>query len=125
MILAVTLRQVHVAWAWVVIVLNAIAGAWALAADRYTGLRRRELWRFTAVAQIAIFVQVMLGVALVQSYDADKLQMHIFYGFGSAFTVGIIYSYRAQLKPWWYRLYGFGGLFLAGMALRSVVTGPH
>jgi hypothetical protein len=36
--------------------------------------------------------------------------------------VGIIYSYRAQLKPHLYLLYGFGGLFLMGLGIRAMLV---
>ncbi len=113
-------RAVHLDWAWVVIVTNAVAGAWALAAHRFTHLRVKQLWWFTAVAQLTVFVQVVLGVALIQGLDTEPYRFHMLYGFSAAFTVAIIYSYRAQLKPYWYLLYGFGGLFLMGLALRAM-----
>lgn len=125
---ASALRQAHVGLAWVVAVTNGGAGAWALAADRYQRLRRKELWWFTGVAQVSVFVQVALGVALrsreLQGRGMDHLQFHMLYGFTAAFTVAIIYSYRAQLKPHQYRLYGFGGLFLMGLALRAISINP-
>ena len=125
MILALTLRQAHVTWAWVVIVSNALVGAWALAAHRWERFRTPALWRCTVAAELTVFVQVVLGVILVQGRDTKTYQFHMFYGFVAAFTVAIIYSYRAQLRPWLYQLYGFGGLFLAGLGLRAVVTLPH
>ncbi len=118
------LIDAHEAWAWVVIVTNGLAGAWALGAHRVEALRVKPLWWFTLVAEVAVFVQVILGVVLVQGReDLEPLQFHMLYGFGSAFAVAIIYSYRNQLKPHRYLLYGFGGLFLMGMGLRSVVVG--
>ncbi len=117
------LRSVHVAWAWVVIVANAVAGVWALGAHRYPALRRRELWWATAVAQLAVFVQVVIGVVLIQGRDTEPFGFHMLYGFTAAFTVAIIYSYRAQLKDQLYLLYGLGGLFLMGLAIRALEVG--
>ena len=119
------LRRTHVDWAWVVIVSNALVGGWALAAHRWERFRTPWLWRSTAAAEIAIFVQVILGVSLIQGRDTKAYQFHMFYGFIAAFTVAILYAYRAQLKPWWYLLYGFGGLFLMGLGLRALAVGPH
>jgi hypothetical protein len=119
------LRRVHVDWAWVVIVSNAVVGCWALVAHRWARFRHPWLWRATAVAEVAIFVQVILGVILIQGRDTKPYQFHMFYGFIAAFTVAILYAYRAQLKPWWYLLYGFGGLFLMGLGLRALAVGPH
>jgi hypothetical protein len=39
-------------------------------------------------------------------------------------TIGIIYSYRQQVAPHRFLLYGLGGLFLMGLALRAIVISP-
>lgn len=119
------LADAHIGWAWVVIVANGLAGAWALAADRWRQLRVPALWWFTGFAEVAVFVQVVMGVILIQGRDSQPYQFHMLYGFTAAFTVGIVYSYRAQLKPHLYKLYGFGGLFLMGLGLRALEVGPH
>lgn len=118
------LRSFHDGFSWVVVVANAAVGVWALAAHWEERLRHRALWWATAAAQIAIFVQVGAGVALLSTEDIELDQFHTFYGFVALATVGIIYSYRAQLKPHLYLLYGFGGLFLMGLALRSMQFSP-
>jgi hypothetical protein len=120
----VTLRQIHADFAWVVVVANAAVGLWALAAHYRESLRIPALWRVTAVAEVTIFVQVALGVALVAIQDYEVAQFHAFYGFVAIATVGIIYSYRQQVVPHRYLLYGLGGLFLMGLALRAVVISP-
>lgn len=122
------LRSFHASFAWAVVGLNAIAGTWALVAIRSEPLRRRELWWFTAVAQVAIVVQVLVGVALRNQVfgdveDPPHLRMHMFYGFIALFTMAIMYSYRSQLRGRVHLLYGFGGLFLMGLALRAVYLG--
>jgi hypothetical protein len=116
-------RGAHEWFAWVVVVLNGLAGAWALAAHRRPEARHRALWWFTGVAQVAIAVQVVLGVVLLNTEDVEAPQFHMFYGFVALATVGIIYSYRQQLQPHLYLLYGFGGLFLMGLALRAMFIG--
>ena len=115
-----SLAGLHTIGAWVVIVVNGLAGLWTLAAERVTALRRRELWWFTIVAEVAIFVEVALGAALVAGKDRQPDQFHAFYGFAALVAIGIMYSYRAQLRQRIYLLYGFGGLFLMGMCLRAV-----
>lgn len=116
--------DVHGTWAWVVVVLNTVAGAWALAAHRWPSARSPWLWRFTAVAEVAIFVQVALGVLLIQGKDQDAYGFHLLYGFSAAFAIGIVYSYRNQLGDKKYLLYGCGGLFIAGLCLRAITTLP-
>ena len=117
------LVDLHKSWAWVVIFGNALAGIWALGAHKLPQLRSRALWWFTAAVQVAIFVQVAMGVALVNHNKLEFPQFHAFYGFVAIITVAIIYSYRAQLKKKVYLLYGFGGLFLMGLSIRAMLVG--
>lgn len=119
------LTDLHGAFAWFVIISNAIAGGWATAAHWLEQLRVRVLWIVTAVAQVSIFVQVILGVVLLSSSETELDQFHAFYGFVAIATVGIIYSYRSQLADYRYLLYGGGGLFLMGLALRSQQFRPR
>lgn len=121
MVLASALASAHDVGAWVVVVGNGLAGLWALAAHRVEALRGRPLWAFTAIVQVAIFVQVALGVAYQNAEDIEPTQFHTLYGFSGLFAVGIIYSYRNQIKDKLYLLYGFGGLFLMGLGIRAMV----
>ena len=115
------LYDLHVAGAWVVIVANAVVGLWALGAHWLPALRTPTLWWCTAAAEVAIFVQVVFGVALVAGEGREAEQFHMFYGFVAVVTVGIIYSYRQQLERWRYLLYGLGGLFLMGLGIRALL----
>lgn len=115
----------HVAWAWVVIVGNGVAGLWALGAGRWPALRSRALWIFTAVVELAVFVEVAAGVAMVAGRDVADLQFHMFYGFVALASVGIVYSYRHQLAHRLYLLYGLGGLFVMGLGVRALQVGPR
>ena len=119
-----TLRQIHADFAWVVVVANAVVGTWALVAHYRERLRVPALWRATVAAEITIFVQVALGVALVAIKHIEVAQFHAFYGFVAIATVGIIYSYRQQVAAHRYLLYGLGGLFLMGLALRAIAISP-
>jgi hypothetical protein len=106
-----------------VIIGNGLAGAWALAANYWPGFRTRALWWFTAAAELAVFVQVALGVGLVAGQHIKAPQFHMFYGFVAIIAVGIIYSYRAQLRHRIYLLYGLGGLFVMGLGIRALLVG--
>jgi hypothetical protein len=119
-----TLRTFHADFAWVVVVTNAIVGLWALAAHYDERFRGTALWRATLAAELTIFVEVALGVGLVAGQGYEVAQFHAFYGFVAVATVGIVYSYRQQIAAHRYLLYGLGGLFLMGLALRAIVISP-
>ncbi|MGH1493087.1 MAG: hypothetical protein ACRBK7_27440 [Acidimicrobiales bacterium] len=115
-----SLHNLHVVLGWAVVISNAVVGVWALAAHWVLGLRAKALWVATTVAQVLIAIQVIVGVINMRVNDIEVEGVHLFYGFVALFTVGIIYSYRQQLEQWRYLLYGFGGLFLMGLAMRSM-----
>ena len=118
-----TLTELHNGFAWVVIIGNAMAGLWALAAHKLPSFRMRAMWWFTVLAQFTMFVQVALGVAMVNVENQMFPQFHAFYGFVGIIAIAIIYSYRAQLKSRVYLLYGFGGLFIMGLGIRAMLVG--
>jgi hypothetical protein len=118
------LLDVHESFGWVAIATNALAGAWALAANWVEPMRVRALWWFVIGAEVTIFVQVILGVLLITVDDFEPPQFHMFYGFVALFTVLIVYSYRSQLDKHRYLLYGLGSFFLMGLAIRAMEIGP-
>jgi len=79
------------------------------------------LWVSTAVAQALLFVHATLGGILVATDAAGREvgREHMFYGFLTLTGVVILYGYRRQLGEWVYLLYGFGGLFVMGLAIRA------
>ena len=118
-----TLNNLHTNWAWVVIIANGLAGIWALTAHKLVALRTRALWWYTGVAEATMFVQVILGVIMVNRDKVVFPAFHAFYGFVAIIAIAIIYSYRAQLKGRVYLLYGFGGLFIMGLGIRAMLVG--
>ena len=121
--ISLALLDIHESWAWVAIISNGLAGAWALSAHKLPRMRTRALWWYTGVAQFTVFVQVALGVTLVNKEKLEFPAFHAFYGFVAIMAVAIIYSYRAQLKSRVYLLYGFGGLFIMGLGIRAMLVG--
>ena len=112
---------VHGWFSWVVILSNALAGLWALAAHRRPSLRSLALWTATAAAQITVFVQAGLGTWLIVREGRDAPDLHALYGFSALVAVGIAYSYRQQLRSHLHLLYGCTGLFLMGLGIRAVI----
>ena len=101
---------------------NGLAGLWALSAHWVHGLRSRALWWFTVLVELAVFVQVILGVVMVAGQHIEVAPFHMFYGFVAVIAVAILYSYRQQLRRRQYLLYGLGGLFLMGLGIRAVLV---
>ena len=120
-----TVQQVHVAWAWVMIIGNGMAGLWSLGAHKFPALRTRSLWWFTIAAEITVLIQAVLGVWMVNKQKIEPPQFHLFYGFVAIIAIGIIYSYRNQMMHRLYLLYGFGGLFIMGLGIRAILVGQR
>jgi hypothetical protein len=117
-----SLLDVHVGWAWVVVISNGLAGVWALAAHRWPSLRTKALWWFTIFAEVSVFIQVGLGVGLVAGQKLKAPKFHLFYGFVAIIAVGLIYSYKQQMRHRLYLLYGGGGLFVMGLGIRAMLV---
>jgi hypothetical protein len=86
-------------------------------------LRVRALWWFVVLVEVAIAVQVLLGVIMVSGQGLEAPPFHMFYGFVALIAVAILYSYRFQIRAWQYLLYGFGSLFLMGLGIRAMLVG--
>jgi hypothetical protein len=120
---ALMLVDLHESWAWFVIISNGLTGLWSLGAHKIESLRTRALWWFTLLAELTMFVQVVLGVILVNKYKLEFPEFHAFYGFVGIIAIAIIYSYRNQMKHKLYLLYGCGGLFVMGLGIRALLVG--
>lgn len=105
---------------WVQVGLNAAAGLWALAAHRWPSVRSRALWVFTVVAELVVTANVVMASVLLAQYDWEFPELHMLYEFSGLVAIGIVYSYAQQMKPRRFLIYGGGGLFLMGLALRSL-----
>ena len=94
---------------------------WALAAAWLPALRTRALWWFTGVVEVSIFVAGGPRRRPGGRSGLEAPQFHMFYGFVAIIAVGIIYSYRNQMRHQLYLLYGLGGLFVMGLGIRAMV----
>lgn len=113
----------HDHFSWVVIVANAIVGVWAVGAHWVAPLRRTGLWWAAGLAHLTVAVQLAIGVALVAGQEREADDLHMFYGFLTLVGVAIIVSYR-HLVAYRYLIYGFGGLFVMGLAIRAATLDP-
>ncbi|HET9771145.1 MAG TPA: hypothetical protein VFS16_09675, partial [Acidimicrobiia bacterium] len=110
-----------------VIVANGLAGLLALAAwkvpARRAGRPGRAWWVIaTALAEVALVVQVTTGALLVSDETITAPRIHMFYGFVGFATVGIAYSSRDSMRGRLEMLYGAVGLFLMGVGIRATLT---
>ncbi len=117
------LLDIHQSFAWFVIISNALAGVWVLAANWLTPLRTRAMWWFVVLAELTVFAQVAMGVGMVAGQGIEAPKFHMFYGFVAIIAVGIIYSYRQQMEQHKYLLYGLGSLFIMGLGIRAMLVG--
>ena len=119
-----SLVDAHVTLAWVTLAGNGAAAIWALAAHRLPRLQVRALWWFVLVAQLVLVAEIIVGVGLMAGQDRDVPGIHTFYGFVTLAAVGILFSYRNQVgRGRHYLLYGWGGLFVAGLIIRTMIIG--
>jgi hypothetical protein len=116
------LRDFHVVFGYVAIVANGVAGVGALVAWQVGRLRGRWIWVLTIAAEAMMMVEVIVGVILYASddYGADRLRIHMFYGFLTFVTVGLAYQYRDSLRGRVEMFYGLVGLFIMGLGIRAV-----
>ncbi len=106
--------------AWFAVISTGIAGLWALVSNYVPAVRKRPLWWLVAVAQASMVVQVVLGVILLSGFDKEAHERHVFYGFLTLISIGIIYAYRQQMEHKLYLLYGLGTLFVMGLGIRAM-----
>ena len=106
--------------AWFIVFFNALAGLLALVAHFKPALRKPSIWKLTVVAQVLLFVQAIIGVIVFQGKEEIVDEFHLFYGFFALATVGFMFAYREQLKDYIYLMYGVGGIFLMGLAIRAM-----
>ena len=122
-----SLVDLHDALAWFLVLSNAAAGVWALAAHRLPVLRTRVIWWAIGVAEVSAFAIAIVGVLMVNRYDLELDQFHALYGFSTIVAIGILYSYRGSpfVKDKVYLLYGLGSLFIMGLGIRAMYLGTH
>lgn len=122
-----TMRDLHELNAWVLIIANALVGAWCLAAYRWPRPflfgRGRPMWAAVIVAQLTTFTQATTGALDSQEAGEQLRDMHALYGFSAIVAVAIMYSYRTSgfMKGKETLLYGLGSLFVMGLGLRNLV----
>lgn len=119
------LRDIHQTFAWVVIISNGLLGLWFVASQRRPSVRTTWMWWSVIPAQLAVFVQAIVGASLASQPGIVLDDMHALYGFSAIVAVGILYSYRSSpfIRDRQYMLYGLGSLFIMGLGIRNLYLG--
>ncbi len=118
-----TIRELHTAFALVVIISNALAGLFAFGVHKTRRYNGRPFWLFVVTAQTMVFVQAILGVALQSDENLPPRDFHYLYGFSMIVFIALLYGYRMQVGERRYLLYGFGSLFIMGLGIRAFFIG--
>ena len=114
----------HHTVAIVLIVANAVAGAWALGAHFLPALRGWPLWVTIGIAQATTFAQAITGAVMMTRDDLQPPRLHALYGFSAIIAVGILYSYRTSpfMRGKQHLLYAGGSAFIMGLGLRELLS---
>ena len=91
MTLLLTIREVHTAFAFVVIFSNALAALLAFVVNKTEVYGGRPFWLYIALAQTTVFIQAILGVALQSDENLPPRDFHYLYGFSMIVFVALLF----------------------------------
>jgi len=117
------LLEFHQDFAWVVVIVNGLAGAWVLGANWISRVRHVSMWWIVGAAHVLMMVQVVIGVIVQNTTELVAPDFHLLYGFLTLISIGILYSYRQQIDGHLYLLYGLGTIWVMGLGLRAMFLG--
>ena len=116
-------RELHEVFAWVLMGTNAAVGAWCLWAHVEARVRHRWLWVAVVVAQVTVFVEAALGVAVQEVEAIEPPDLHVLYAASAIIAVAILYGYRST-SPWVkereFLVYSLGSFFIMGLGIREL-----
>jgi hypothetical protein len=119
--------EVHQLVAWVLIVINATSGLWALGSHLLPALKVRVMWWLIAAGYLTTFVMAFTGTWLATREGAVLGDFHALYGFSTVIAVAILVSYRRSpfMVGRAHLLYGCGSLFVMGLGIRNLFLSPY
>tara|TARA_B100001758_G_scaffold245498_1_gene258628 strand:- start:126 stop:521 length:396 start_codon:yes stop_codon:yes gene_type:complete len=119
----VGLRDLHNTVAFFLIFTNAIAGFWGVLLDRRSIQSTRFFWVAIIAAQIIVFVQAIIGVAIQSKENVEPNDFHYLYGFSMIIAIALLYGYRNTIGNKKFLLYGLGSFFIMGLGIRAMFLG--
>jgi drug/metabolite transporter (DMT)-like permease len=113
-------RAFHANWAYAVVVVNFAAAGWGLLRTRRRPSQARAFWWLAVAGQLAVGVQVILGVALHQRTPAPG--RHMFYGFVLAIAAVLAHAFRGPDPKRNVIIFSAIALFLGAVGIRTMTT---
>src|SRR5207249_1589655 len=110
----------HRVWALAVVGVNVIAGLWGLNTVRRKRDAGRALWSSIVAGQVALAVQVTVGVLLSRRVKPPGL--HVFYGFMLLFVAVLSWMFRGETSRRALAVASGVALFVGVVAIRTMVT---
>lgn len=116
------LSQLHSSLATTMILFMLVCGLWGIVGAFGGGLSG-SLAGSLVIGEGLILVQGLLGVLLYATGARPAQGLHFLYGLSAAITLPGIYSYARHKPPRQQALlFGFGALFIVGLAIRGITT---
>ena len=112
---------IHAWLGQIAIWINGLIGLWGVAMYRRETVPKPFYWA-VGVAIASLLAQVLIGVVLMSTEDADPGNQHVFYGVVIAATFAFAYIYRAQFRKRPALYYGLLLLFTMGLGIRGIQT---
>ena len=113
----------HVLLSRVLVLYYALVGVWGVfLAVRRAGLDPAFRGALLIGVGVAV-VQVVVGLALLGLGRRPRDALHYLYGLSILVTLPLVHQYLAGRRLAPTLAYGFGSLFMMGLALRAITTG--
>ena len=104
----------------------AAVGLWGLITFMRGGVLEGSISGSLVIGQILIGAQGMIGLVLYIWGDRPKDSIHILYGVAAFVTMPFVWSYVRERHPrQGLFFYSLAALFIAGLAVRGMVTGGN
>jgi len=115
------LRSFHAGLAYTVVALNLAAGLWGLLFVRRRLPAPRLFWPAIVAGQVALAVQVVAGVALLNQLGA-KPGFHVFYGFVVLIAAALSWALRGESPRRAIVVSSVVAVFVGAVSVRAMLT---
>lgn len=117
------IQQLHNSLAMSMLYFMLVCGIWGVGSAIGRGLSP-SLSGALVIGEALIVVQGALGALSYAAGSRPGQALHVLYGLAAAITLPAIYTYaRGRSAKQQALFYGFGALFIFGLAIRGITTG--